>query len=89
MTVKNLTPSLAKELKVDDSTHGVVVTEVEAGSLAEEAGLQAGVVVMSIDGKPVANVDDFQAATSDEHVKHGVRLHIAAEGFQRFVFLKG
>lgn len=89
MTVKNLSADLAKQFNVAEKLKGVVVTEVEAGSLAEEAGLRAGVVVMSIDGKLVHNVDDFQAATSDDHVAKGVRLHIAAEGFQRFVFLKG
>jgi serine protease Do len=89
MTVKNLTPELTKQLKVDGSVKGVVVSNVEGGSLAEAAGLQAGIVVMSIDGKPVHNIDEFKVATSDEHVKKGVRLHVAGEGFQRFVFLKG
>lgn len=88
ITVKNLTADMAKELKVDN-VKGVVITGVENGSLAEEAGLQQGVVVMSIDGKPVHNIDEFKTATSDEHVKHGVRLHVAGEGYQRFVFLKG
>jgi serine protease Do len=89
MTVRNLTPDLAQQLKVGEGIQGVVVSDVEAGSLAEEAGLRAGVVVMSVNGQPVQNVAQFKAATSDDQVAKGVRLHIAAEGFQRFVFLKG
>ncbi|PYQ19171.1 MAG: peptidase [Acidobacteria bacterium] len=55
MTLQNLTPELAAELQLPRSFKGVVVTQVEAGSNAEDAGLQRGDVIVSINGE---NVDD-------------------------------
>jgi S1-C subfamily serine protease len=38
---------------------GALVTEVAAGSPAEEAGLKAGDVITAIDGKEVSNAGDL------------------------------
>jgi len=58
ITVQNLTPEIAKQLGVTKDT-GVVVTGVEPGSPAEEAGIQTGDVIQQVNRKPVKNVDDF------------------------------
>ena len=39
---------------------GVVVTEVESGSPAEQAGIRAGDVILEIDRKPISGVQDFR-----------------------------
>jgi serine protease Do len=56
--VQNLTPEIAKELGVKKDA-GVVVTQVEPGSPAEEAGIQTGDVIQQVNRKPVKNVEDF------------------------------
>jgi serine protease Do len=62
MRVQPLTPELAEQLSVDE-TEGVVVSAVEPGSPADEAGLRRGDVILEIDQEPVASVAAFQKAT--------------------------
>ncbi len=47
---------------------GVVVISVEEGSPARRAGLQEGDVIVALDGKPVAGVDDLQRLLTDARV---------------------
>jgi Do/DeqQ family serine protease len=52
VTIQNLTPEIAKGLKISQQS-GVVVTQVQPGSGAEKAGIKLGDVITSIDGMPV------------------------------------
>ena len=58
ITVQDLTPEIAKGfgLKKDG---GVVVTRVEPGSPAADAGIQRGDVIQEVNRKPVKDVEDF------------------------------
>ncbi len=58
ITVQNLTPEIAKGLGLKKDT-GVVVTRVEPGSPAANAGVQTGDVIREVDRKPIKDVDDF------------------------------
>jgi serine protease Do len=58
LMVQNLTPDMAKELGLKKGS-GVVVTGVEPGSPAAEAGIQTGDVIREVNRKPVKDVDDF------------------------------
>jgi len=58
ITVQNITPEIARGLGLKKSG-GVVVTQVESGSPADEAGLQTGDVIREVNRKPVKNADDF------------------------------
>jgi serine protease Do len=58
ITVQNLTPEIARGLGLKKDT-GVVVTRVEPGSPAADAGIQTGDVVQEVNRKPVKNVEDF------------------------------
>lgn len=66
MTLQDLTPELARRLELPRGTRGVVVTEVEAGGAAENATppLQQADVIVSVNGDPVASVDEFEAAVN-------------------------
>jgi len=58
ITVQNLTSEIAKGLGLKKET-GVVVTRVEPGSPAENAGIQTGDVIREVNRKPVKDVEDF------------------------------
>ncbi len=62
MQVEALTPQIARQLGIDASLRGVVVTAVDPASAAAESGLQSGDVIREVDHKPVTSVADFQRA---------------------------
>jgi serine protease Do len=63
-SVDNLTPDIARQLRLPGNTRGVVVTDVEPGSVAAESDLKKGDVILEINHKAVSNVNDFSRAMS-------------------------
>jgi len=55
-TAGNLSPALAEELRLDAVTEGVVVVEIEAGSPAQQIGLQRGDILRAINEQDVDSV---------------------------------
>jgi serine protease Do len=64
MRVQNITPDLADQLGMDEGD-GVVVTGVEPGSAAEEAGLRSGDVILEVDKKEVSDVKQLRSQLAD------------------------
>jgi serine protease Do len=58
--VTKLTPDAAKKLGLPEDEKGVLVTEVQPGGKADEAGLQQGDIIKEVDRKPVATSDDVR-----------------------------
>jgi serine protease Do len=59
------------------SSDGVVVTRVEEGTPAAEAGIQRGDVIVEVNRRPVKTLADFERATRD--LKKGERLAVRLE----------
>jgi serine protease Do len=74
--VRPVTAELAHQLK-RRSTEGVVVTSVEDGAAAAEAGIQRGDVIVEVNRRPVKTLADFESATRD--IKKGERLTVRLE----------
>jgi serine protease Do len=64
LSVDELTAQIARQLGLPAGTHGVVVTGVDSGSAAEEAGLRRGDVIQEVNHKPVRSVSDFERAVN-------------------------
>ncbi len=88
MEVENLTAEVAEQLGVKGQ-EGVVVTSVEPGSTAAQAGLESGVVIIEAGRKPVKNVDELEKALSGKAAGGSVLLLVRTESGTRFVVLKG
>jgi serine protease Do len=58
IAVQNLTPEMARRLRLKSET-GVVVTRVESGSPAADAGIQTGDIIREVNRTPVKNVEDL------------------------------
>ncbi len=88
MTLRNLTPDLAPRLDLPRTAKGVVVWDVEAGSAAEDAGLQQGDLIVSVNGTEVADVDDFQAEIARARPDGVARLRVRRGDQHTFLVLK-
>jgi len=62
VSVDNLTGDIARQLRLPANTTGVVVTDVEPGSPASDAGLHSGDLIQHVNRKPVATVQEFNQA---------------------------
>ena len=59
LIVKDITPDLIKRYGLPKVDYGVLVYAVKEGSVAEEAGLQAGDIILSVNKKPVKSSAEF------------------------------
>jgi serine protease Do len=58
LTVQPLTPQLADNLGVENTT-GLVISSVQPGSAADDAGLRSGDVIVEINRRSVKNLADY------------------------------
>ncbi|MBI3850330.1 MAG: trypsin-like peptidase domain-containing protein [Verrucomicrobia bacterium] len=87
ISVKSLTSEAAKEFGVE-KIEGVVVTEVETGSLAAKHGIKQGDVITKVDRKKVTSPKEFREAMKTADVKKGVTVSLVGEEGRRFEILK-
>jgi serine protease Do len=64
VSVDDLTPDIARQLRLPPNTKGVVVVDVDPGSPASDSGLHSGDVIQQVNRKPVTNVQQFMQAIS-------------------------
>ena len=82
-----ITPRIAQLLKLKDS-NGVVVTGVNAGSAAEDAGLQPGDVLTTLNGKPLHSEQELRNAEGLLPLGSAVQLGVLRDGQTRLVTAK-
>jgi serine protease Do len=87
LTVQRLTPQMAESLGLD-RTEGVVVTAVEPGSAADEAGIRRGDVIMEVDRKPIRNLDEYKKAVAGIRKGRGVLFLVRRGDSTLFLALK-
>jgi serine protease Do len=85
--VQRLTPQIAESLGLD-KTEGVVVTAVEAGSAADEAGIRRGDVVLEVDRKAIRNLDEYKKAVAIARKGRGVLFLVRRGDSTLFLALK-
>ncbi|MBI1311295.1 Do family serine endopeptidase [bacterium] len=84
---QSLTPDIAKQLNLSMES-GVVITEVEDGSLAARAGLQPGMVIRQINRQRVENMQEFEAALKKNKDADSLLMLVQDGRGSRFVVLR-
>jgi serine protease Do len=87
ITVQNLTPEIAKGLGLKKDT-GVVVTRIEPGSPAADAGIQTGDVIREVNRTPVKDTEDFIQKIEKAKVQENILLLLQRGQNNLFAALK-
>ena len=77
--IQNITPGMEEQFGVAPG-EGVLVADVVPGSPAQEAGLQSGDVIVSVDGVPVGSTDELQTEIMYRAPGEVVQLEIVRDG---------
>jgi serine protease Do len=88
LVVQNVTPEIAKHLSLKD-TRGVIVTDVQPGSPAQEGDIRSGDIIKEISRKPIKNIEEFKEAMKTVNIKEGAVLLIQRENATFYVVLRG
>ncbi len=87
ITVGPITPIVARHLGLN-STDGVVIMDVTAGSRADRAGLAEGDVILEVDHQPIDSVDSRNAAISALDEDAQITLTVLRDGSLSFVSIE-
>lgn len=88
LVVQNITPEIAKHLNLKDK-RGVIVTDVQPGSPAQEGDIRSGDIIKEISRKPIKNLEDFKEAMKKVNIKEGAVLLIQRESVTFYTVLRG
>jgi serine protease Do len=87
--------SIAKEMNLPDEQQGVLIEQVEPGSLADTAGLHAGSksvtinrqevvvggdIITAVNGQTIASIEDLKAALAQLPTDHELSLTVFRDG---------
>jgi serine protease Do len=87
LTVQRLTPQIAESLGLEKAD-GVVVSAVEPGSAADEAGIRRGDVIVEIDRKSIRNLDEYKKSMAAIRKGKGVLFLVRRGESTLFLALK-
>jgi serine protease Do len=86
VAVSDLEPRLRRQFNLPANLRGAIISEVQPGSAAAQAGLRAGDVILEINRKPVANADQAIELTQNTGRKQTL-LRIWRDGSSRYVIV--
>ena len=87
VAVTEVTPDLAKHLKLPANIKGVIVADIEEDSAAAEAGLQIGDVIQEVNRKPVRTIAEFESQITASRAE-SILLLVNRDGHTRFIAIK-
>jgi len=85
--VQDLDSSLTRYFNIPKK-QGVLISGVDPASPAQEAGLQEGDVILTIDGRKVVSVQDYQARLKNYGIDDRMVLGVWVKGQKRDIRLK-
>jgi Do/DeqQ family serine protease len=85
--VSNLSPALADELRLDQASEGVIITDIANGSAAQSLGFQPGDIVLAVNNQKITKTRELERATAQP--SRLWRVTIKRGGQQMSVELRG
>jgi Do/DeqQ family serine protease len=86
ITVVNMSPAVAEELGVETAGEGVVVSDVEEGSNAQQVGFQKGDVILQINNDKPATTKDVERLTRDRSYRWLLQISRGGQVFTQQLF---
>jgi serine protease Do len=87
VSIQDLSSELAEYYRITEKK-GVLVTEVFKGDPADQGGIQAGDVIVAIDGKPVSTSRELSATIANLPVGHAVKLSVVRKEERKTIEVK-
>jgi len=88
LDVTDLNARLRRQFDIPNSVDGVLVQDVEDLSVADEAGIMPGDVILEVNGQAVDSVDEFNQKLEKLRSGQAVRLYLYRQGSKRFVVFR-
>ena len=87
VSIQDLTPELARSFGLKDA-RGVLISSVNPGEPADQAGLKAGDIIVSFDGKPVNEISDLPRIVATTPPGKSVEIKALRDGKEKTFFIK-
>jgi serine protease Do len=85
MTLQNITPDIARRLRLDDGVKGALIVDVDPQSRSARAGLSSGDIITRVNRVPVSSAADAQRELAKVQSGHSAFLNVLRNGQERFV----
>jgi serine protease Do len=80
LVVHELNPEISRRFGFDENEKGVVVLKVEPESRVFEAGIKAGDIILQINQKNIASLDEYKKVASKIKAKERILLLVRRKG---------
>jgi serine protease Do len=87
VTIRSLTPELAKSVKAPNEA-GVLIVDVTRGGPAEKAGIKKNDVILTYQGKTLTDVNEFRNAVAETPVGSEARITLLRDGRREALTVK-
>ncbi len=84
--LQDITPELAQQLNIG-TDHGVIIKHVEPDSAAQDAGLRRGMIILSVNQKPVNSSEEFFKIMKDLQNQEHILLQVKSGQVVRYITL--
>ncbi|MGE5479983.1 MAG: S1C family serine protease [Chloroflexota bacterium] len=83
MEVREIDEQLARYLKLSEDARGVVIYSIQRNSPADEAGLEPGDIIESIDGSKIVRGQDYLVAIGDAVTGQKLKFVVSRDGSEK------